>query len=327
MIICLVAVSLFVVSSAFAEVNWSGDVETNTDFVSTSNGTDTTEFAQGGRVKLTAESKMESDTGFFVAGKGQVELKLDGSAATADSWVQIGTSGFALKVGRFEGEGCFSKGEDVFIVGAAGGGDRYELKGIRGRSPNQLALDFSAGESMAIQIGAVYGNGDYLGIDGVNVIGARPVVTFSTEAFTLKAGAEFAKAMPQDNDAEEEATLLGFAGDAKVSMGSMTAGASVARESIKAKDATGADLDDTARLTAWGYLTMAFGEGSNIGFGAGMTQRSVDGDAEDDSHIQGFVSYTQPLPVEGAKVRFGGSYAKWGDATAFGGRVRFNYDF
>jgi hypothetical protein len=321
-LLCLVVVALMVVPSAFAEPQFSANVESNTDFTSSGNGTDTTTFAQGGRVCLTVESKKESDSGFFVAGKGQAMIDFGGSTNVDDSWVQVGTSGFSLKVGRFEGEGVFSKGQDIFIVGTANGPGRYEMNGIRGRSPNQLALDFSAGENMSIQIGAIYGNGDYIGIDGVNIIGARPVVKFSSDTFTIKAGAEFAKAIAQDNDAEEEATLLGFGVDASATMGSITAGACAARSSEEGKDADGNDTEEATTLSAWGYLTMSMESGSSFGIGAGMTDIDAD-----DNHIQGFVSYVQPLPVDGAYIKFGGSYAKFGDESAFGGRVRFNYDF
>ena len=60
--------------------------------------------------------------------------------------------------------------------------------------------------------------------------------------------------------------------------------------------------------------------------GGMMTMR----DKADDSQMAGFLSYAMPLSVEGAKVKFGVSFAQHSnaaDATAFGGRVRFNYDF
>jgi hypothetical protein len=336
MFICVVVASLFLAAGAFAEINWSAGMETNTDFESNktekgrADGKDleNTVFAQGGRLKVTAEGKSESDTGFFAAAKGQLKLNLDGTASTDDSWVQVGTSSFSLKVGRFEGEGLFSKGADVYIVSAPGGADRYEANKARGRSSNGMALDFSAGENMMIQVGMVYG--------GSNQLGARPLVKFSTDTVTIKAGADYLRETPQDNDAKEETTYMGFGVDASAGFGSMTIGGAGAYLTQGGKDAAGTDLKDQKTLSVWGYLKMAVGEGDELGVGAGMTSWEDDGSKDKNNHLQGYVSYAHALPAEGAKVKFGASFAsadiepKVGTKTtnsAFGARVRFNYDF
>ncbi len=76
-------------------------------------------------------------------------------------------------------------------------------------------------------------------------------------------------------------------------------------------------------------MKMPIGEADQLGLAGGYTTEDVN----DSNHMYGYVSYVHQLPVEGAKVKFGASFANAtdmggkDDGTAFGARVRFNYNF
>lgn len=336
---------------ALAGVDWSGDVEVNTDLAGHSNGSDTTEMSMGGRVEVTAASKKENEDGMFVAGQGQIEIGIDGSPATADAWGQIGTPSFSFKLGYFEAEGLYSKGEDIYIA-EAGGPGRYEANAALGRDSGGMALDFNVSDNMMIQIAAIYGNetqsGDYIEAEGTvvaadgsewtlydwesysvpaNKIGFRPLVKFSNETVTAKVGFDYLMLTPQDSDADGESTTMGFGADLSASFGNMTVGVSAASKTDDGESwIDGSSGEEVQTTNASAYLTMAMGD-NTLGFGGGYTTE----DSNDNTEMYGFASYAMPLPVEGAALKFGASFAsaEVGDhePTAFGFRVRLNYDF
>jgi hypothetical protein len=341
-IVLMLAVTFLFTQVAFAGIT-AMDVELDTDFSSsteekstaTGSDTDLTNFAQGGRIEVNFGGKTENEDGMFVAGYADIDLNDDGSIDTDDMYVQIGAPAWSVKVGRFEGEGLMSLGEDVYIAEAPGGPDRYEGNYSRGRDYVGLALNFNAGDALMIEVDMMYDeSGDN------NVLGGRPLVMFSTEAFTLKAGADYYMESPKNNDAKGETTKMGFSADASFAMGNMTIGAAGAMGTVGGKDvdaATGneVDKDDEKTLTVWGYLTMGVGEGT-LGVGGGMTMLEYDKADTEKSHLQAFVSYAQPLPVEGATVKLAGSYAgaelekqtglEDQSNSAFGVRLRLCYD-
>jgi hypothetical protein len=324
-LLCVVALSLFVVQGAFAEVNWSADVETNTTIEMDSNGADLMDMTNDGRVKATVESKMENEEGFFVAGKGQAVLNIDGTASTDDAYVQVGTAGWNLRVGRYEAEGLFAKGEDVYVADAGGPGT-VETNKSRGRTAGAIGLQFTASETMTVEINTVVGSTDDYQDTAVNQVGFRPAIIMSAGAVSLSAGADYYMLMPDDSDSDVEYTALGAGGKLEFSLSdAMAIGGAFGYLDEEGKDAAGDTVEEETSMSFSGYLTMAMGD-NTLGIGAMMTMR----DEADDSQLNAFVSYAMALPVEGAKVKFAGSFSQWSDGddvTAFGGRVRFNYDF
>jgi hypothetical protein len=328
-LLCVVALSLFVVQGAFAEVSLSADVETNTTVEMDSNGSDLTDMNNDGRVKFTLESKMENEEGFFGAAKGSAEIKITGEAEASDAYVQVGTAGWNLKVGRYEAEGLFAKGEDVYVADAGGPGT-VETNKSRGRTAGALGLQFSPSETMTVEINTIVGNADdYEGETatlGMNKVGFRPALILSAGAISTSVGVDYYMEMPDDSDADREYTALGAGGKLEFALSdAMKIGGAFGYLAEEGKDENGDDAEDETTMSFSGYLTMGLGD-DTLGIGAMMTQR----DEADDSQMQGFVSYAHALPVEGLKVKFCGSFAQWSDGddvTAYGGRMRFNYDF
>ena len=75
------------------------------------------------------------------------------------------------------------------------------------------------------------------------------------------------------------------------------------------------------------YVNVAMGD-NLLGLGFGYTME----DEADTNEMFVYGSYAMPLPVENAWVKFGAGFASGTDAsdtdlTAYGARVRFNYDF
>lgn len=324
-LLCVVALSLFVVQGAFAEVSLSADIETNTTVEMDSNGTDTMALSNDGRVKFTMESKMENEEGMFAAAKGSAEVKITGEVDASDAYFQLGTGGWNLRVGRYEAEGLFAKGEDVYVADAGGPGT-VETNKSRGRTAGAIGLQFTASESMTVEINTVVGDGGTYQDAAVNQLGFRPAIIMSAGAVSVSAGADYYMLMPQDTDSDVEYTALGAGGKLEFSLSdAITIGGAFGYLDEDGKDAAGDTVEEETTMSFSGFLTMAMGD-NTLGVGAMMTMR----DKADDSQMAGFISYAMPLPVEGATVKFAGSFAQWSndeDTTSFGGRVRFNYDF
>jgi hypothetical protein len=325
-LLCVLVASLLVVPAAVAEINWSANMRSQWTVESASNGADTMSISGGDRLLLTLESKTENEEGMYAAGKGQALLKTDGTAAVDDAWLELGTSSFSVKLGRFEAEGLFAKGEDVFVIEAPGGPGTVETNKSRGRTNAGAAIKFSPSETMAIEIATALGGADDYQETAVNQVGFRPALILSAGALSASVGADYYMLMPQDSDLDTEYTALGAGGKLEFSLSdTITLGGAFGYLDEEGKDAAGDTVEEETTMSFSGYLTMAMGD-STLGVGAMMTMR----DEADDSHLQGFVSYAMPLPVEGATVKFCPSFASYSngeDTSAFGGRVRFEYDF
>jgi hypothetical protein len=176
-LVVAMCVALLVVPAAFAELSptlsLSGDVETNTTLF----GDNTEERAdigqveqnsilaeQSGRVRLTIDGSLESDTGLYAAAKAQSILGMNGIATTDDAWIEIGKGTFGYRIGRYEFEGLYSKGNDILLatppnVPGVFYQGRYEGNYARGRFATDIdnhGLTWD-GERNFFQIGIVYG--------------------------------------------------------------------------------------------------------------------------------------------------------------------------
>jgi hypothetical protein len=326
-ILAVVAMMVFA-PQAFAETDMSANIETNTTFEADSNGTDEVQYNNDGRVEVVLTSKMENEDGMFAAGKGCFEVQVNGGMGVCDVKFELGNPSFTLMVGRYEDEGLFSKGEDVYVAGT-GASQWYEANKVRGRDVDALGVKFGLGENMTFITRLGYDN------DGsMNELGIRPLIMMSAGSLSLKAGGEYLLKTPFDTDADDEETWVGGAVDISVSMGNIKIGGSATYgknevTEVVVDDVTGTsstvDSEETI-MSDTVYVTLAMGD-NTLGLGAGYTME----DEADTNEMYGFVSYAMPLPVEGAKVKFGASFASGDDGadepTAFGARLRFNYDF
>jgi hypothetical protein len=309
---------------AFAEMSIGANVETNTTFEADSDGTDTTNYNNDGRVEIVVEGKTEMDSGMFAAGKGCFEVQM-GGLGECDVWFAVGNPSFTLKVGHFEAEGLFSKGEDVYVA-ETDASQWYEVNKARGRNPDGMGLIMNMGETMTLDTKISFDN------DGDNnQLGIRPVLIIGAGNLSIKAGGEYLLEKPFDSDSDEETTWFGAGVDLSISMGNITLGGSGTYgkyENTFYVDDTMSNTDDEDEtiMSNTGYVTVAMDD-NTLGLGAGYTMA----DEADTNEMYAFVSYAMALPVDGAKVKFGASFAQGDDGvdepTAFGVRVRFNYDF
>jgi hypothetical protein len=325
-LLCVLVASLLVVPAAFAEVNVAGSMRSQFTFESTSDVTDEMNIVGGDRLKFTVSGKTENEDGMFAGAQAQAMLKTDGTAGVDDAWLEFGTSSFSAKIGRFEAEGLFSMGEDIYVIAAPGGPDAVETNKSRGRTNAGAAVRFSPSETMAIELATALGDGGTYEDTATNQVGFRPVLILTAGALTVKAGADYYMLMPKDSDNDAEYTALGAGADLAFNLSdTVTLGGSFGYLDEEGKDVAGDTVGEETTMSFSGYMTMHMGD-NILGVGAKMTMR----DEADDSHMQGYVSYQMPLPVEGAWVKFCPSFASYSnseDTSAFGGRVRFEYDF
>jgi hypothetical protein len=327
-ILAVLAMMVFA-PQAYAEISMSANIETNTTFEADSNGTDEVLYDNGGRVETILESKMENEDGMFAAGKGCFELGIDGSVGMCDVKFELGNPSFTLIVGRYEDEGLFSKGEDVYIAGT-GASQWYEANKVRGRDVDALGVKFAMGENMTFITRLGYDNDD-----DMNELGVRPVLMMNAGVLSLKVGGEYLLKTPFDTDADDEETWFGGAVDLGFQVsdtlkigGTATYGKNEVT-TVTVDDVTGVstktDTEETVMSDTF-YVTIGMGD-NTLGLAAGYTME----DEADTNELWTLVSYAMPLPVDGAKVKFGASFAQGDDGvdepTAFGVRLRFNYDF
>ncbi len=331
----------------------AGDVETNTtaEFLKEEgddDDKDSSNMTNDGRVKVTVTGRTEGENGWYGAAVAQPLVSTDGATNVDDAYVEFGTSSFAIRIGRYEGEGGFSKGEDVYIAAAPGAPGRYEANYARGRFDKGLGhvgFHFSPSDNLKIYVDTTIGHRtetDYNILTeadedvNVNVFGVRPVVKFSNDAFTVKVTGDMLKSIGQDDDSDYDLTRWGFGVDASTTFGGATIGAAVARGTRGGTGVDNIDFDDEYTLSTFGYVTIPVMEDDAIGAAVGYTMLSFDKSDDEAKNLEGYLVYIHQLPVEGLKIKFAGSfstaalepeYGSDADNTAFGFRVRMNYDF
>jgi hypothetical protein len=328
LVILAALATLVFAPQAFAEMSIGANVETNTTFEAHSNGTDETIYNNDGRVEVVIEAKAENDNGMFAGGKGCFEAQVNGGMGVCDVMFMLGNPSFTLKVGRYEDEGLFSKGQDIYVAGT-GASQWYEANKVRGRDVDAMGVSFAMGENMTFITRLGYDNDN-----GMNELGVRPLIKMSAGTLSIKAGGEYLIMKPFDSDADDEETWFGGAVDIALNMGNITIGGTGTYgknevTTVVVDDMTGVsstvDSEETI-MSDTVYVTVAMGDNS-LGLGAGYTME----DEADTNEMFGFVSYAMALPVDGAAVKFGASFAQGDDGvdepTAFGARVRFWYAF
>lgn len=320
-----------------------GDVETNTtaEFLkeeADDGDIETTNITNEGRTHIKFEGRTEGENGWYGAAKGDAMISTNGSTGVDDAYVEFGTSSFAFRVGRYEAESGFAKGEDVYIAAAPGAPGRYEANYARGRfgaGHGNIGLHFSPSDNLKIYLDTVVGHTTQDDVT-VNVFGVRPLVKFSNDAFTVKLTGDMLKSVPQDSDSDYDLTKWGFGVDASTTFGGVTVGAAVARGTVSGTDVDNVDWDDAYTLSTFGYMKMGVGEADTVGAAIGYTMLSYDESDDEAKNLEGYVVYIHQLPVEGLKIKFAGSfstaaiepeYGSDADNTAFGVRMRLNYDF
>jgi hypothetical protein len=318
---------------AFAELKFGGYVRTNyqlkltTDEAKVGDDTKKTIIETKAQAGLDVESSMSSDTGLEASAKGTFTLKGTG-VTTDDIWVQLKKDTMAVKIGRFEATGLGDKGADFGLVTPNGFPGWVDTNKARGRKDLGAMLTMD-GEAMDIEINTVLGSDG-----GNNFYGARPVIKFSGESFSAKAGAEYYLEKPQDNDAKGSTSKYGAGGCAEFNLGSITLGGTVGYTVAGGKTAADKDKDDVKNLMIFGYMKMAVGENGTLGLGGGYAKQKVEDD-DGNSGMAGYVSYKiKPfLGMNDLRLEVGVSYGR-ADIEAtdttnsiIGVRSRLRYDW
>lgn len=331
----------------------SGDVETNTtaEFLKEEGDdgdTDSSNMTNDGRVKVTFTGRTEGENGWYGAAVAQPLVSTDGATNVDDAYVEFGTSTFAFRVGRYEGEDMMVKGEDTYIAAAPGAPGRYQADYARGRFGTGLghvAVHFKPSDTLQVYLDGTIGHrteteyNDLTAADedvSANVFGIRPVVKFTSGIYTVKLGGDLLKSIGQDDDSDYDLTRWGFGAHASAAFDKLTVGVSVARGARGGTGVDNIDFDDEYTLSTFGYATITLSENNALGLGAGYTMLSYDKSDDEANNIEGYINFIHKLPVEGLKVKFAGSFSTASiepevgsdsDNTAFGVRMRVNYDF
>jgi Porin-like glycoporin RafY len=176
-----VAAAVLLATPAFAAMTTDANLELDSTYGNLSRGA-----TQGGRVEFNVAGKAGDDNG-FVAGRGTLLIKKDGTAATDDMWGQFGTGMASLKLGRFEAADMFPAGKDVLVEGGAEATGGYHAQTLRGRMGGDVfhgAVMINPGSGVGIEIGIVESKGSAV------TKGIRPVVSFAAGPVSVKLGLE-----------------------------------------------------------------------------------------------------------------------------------------
>lgn len=352
-VVCVALMAAPAFAEIEAQVGLTGDVETNTTVqFNDYGGNNDTSWANNGRTHLKISGRVEGDNGWFAYGEGDAMIAVTGTTGVDNAYLQFGTEGFSTLVGRYEAPGAFNKGQDTYIAGAPGAPGRYQGDYARGRFPiNNIAFKFSGGWELGLIIGGLEDSvyGVFTDADGnlvtgvidipfpINAYGIRPVWNYSGDTMAAKAAVEYITYMPQNTDGNDyQSNRYGASGVIEGKFGGSVLGLSLAYGAGNGKDEDGDDFLDQSTLSTFLYWTMAVGEANSFGLGGGYTAFSVD-KFTDDTMFETFVSFNQQLPVEGLKIKYAASYAGASfdrknladpdDTSAFGVRVRLNFDF
>jgi len=253
-------------------------------------------MSQGGRVEFNIAGKAGDDNG-FVAGRGTLLVKSDGTTGADDMWGQIGTKMADVKFGRFEAADLFPAGKDVY-VDSAGAASGYRANKLRGRfdgNPAHLALSVNAGAaSFELGVAESKTTGEIKGV--------RPVVSFNAGPASVKLGLESAKTV----------------GGAKYEGFGATVGLNVAGGTVNLNAANGKNKTTNVKDTSVG-VTAVFGP-------AGVAYVQDKTGSVKQNTI--YAAYSIPLWNTGATVTPAiSSSSSSGVQTKSGVAVRVNYAF
>ena len=183
--IAAAAAAALLAAPAFAAMTTDANLELDSYVQNLSRG-----VGQGGRVEFNVAGKAGDAASGFVAGRGTLLIKKDGTAAADDMWGQIGIGMVDVKLGRFEAADMFPLGKDVHVedgANASAGSRTQTLRGRMGSSIFHGALTVNTGAGVAFELGLVETKA------AGALKGIRPVVSFAAGPVTVKVGVESGK--------------------------------------------------------------------------------------------------------------------------------------
>jgi len=320
--LCVVAMSLLLVSSAFAQAEFSmgGRADYELTYESTEAGdadaVNKLMTSDGGRVQFKGVVSKELDNGATVKLEGVINIERE-AVNMDNSRIYYMNGPLTVTMIKADRPGFMGKGVDVYVPQ----GPLYncEWTGERG-----ISFKY-AGEGMTFT--------GTLNYQGSNKIAVRPALEMKVGPATLKAAVEYLTEFQQDLDADGP-TVSNFGGGAGVELGlgDITIGASSAYGLKGGTDAAGDDIDQTAQMSAYSFVKVNVGPGT-IGIGSGYDIEVVDNVDNDYVGYQANLGYEQGnIIVPGLKLAFGAGYAINTDHddvenTKTGVKVRLRYEF
>jgi hypothetical protein len=139
-------------------------------------------MSQSGRVELNVSGKAGAD--MFVAARASLLARKDGTAATDDMWVQIGSARGDVKLGRFEAADLFPLAQDTLINHA---GNVYYGNALRGRKDANVfhaAGTMNLGNGLSVELGAIATK------SLASASGIRPVLSYAAGPLSARLGFE-----------------------------------------------------------------------------------------------------------------------------------------
>ena len=307
------ALATLAAGSAQAALSIDANIEQDNTVVNKGVG-----VTQGGRVETNVNGKAELDGG-FIAGRGTLLIKKDGSTGVDDMWVQAGTDAVDLKLGRFEAADLFPVGKDVLVLGGDTGYRANVLRGRTGGSQLHGALNLKSVAGFGFELGVVEEKAKAVTTtttcvaatpttnvcsDTINnaysaAKGLRPVVSYTMGPFSVKAGVEAIKTV-----SNEKQTGVGLTG-------AYTFGDGVLY--LNGAKNSKADAQGYGATLVMGPLGLAAYSGKT----AGVKSDTI------------YAAYSLPLfGIKGATITPAVSTGKLGSGQRqSGGRIRFNYVF
>jgi hypothetical protein len=306
------AALLGLASTAFA-LETSANIELDNTYRTgtLTKGTTDEGISQSGRVEVNVTGKVGSK--YFVAGKAAILAKKDGTAATDDMWIQLGSEAGDVKLGRFEAADLFPLAQDTVVNDAA---TLYKGNDLRGRKAANVfhaagTVNFAKGVGIEIGVIETKNTPDNKGI--------RPVFFVDSGPLSLKVGVEAGKNVPTG------AKLTGFGATAGYDFGGFKITGNLASGKTKLAGVT------TKKGTSFGVTGQA---GPAV---LGLIAGSNDfGGSTKEKVTTFYASYSLPLfDIKGATVTPALSASKAKDVGGVAGtslkdtsvRVRFNYTF
>jgi hypothetical protein len=271
-------------------------------------------LTQSGRVEFNVSGKVGSK--YFVAGKAALIAKKDGTAATDDMWVQVGSDAGDVKLGRFEGADVFPLAQDTVVnnVATAPYGTNF-LRGRKSANVFHAAGTVNFAKGMGLEVGVIESK-----ITG-EAKGIRPVFFLDAGDLSLKLGAEFGKIVDPVNPAT---TLRGFGGTVGYAFGGIKITGNLA-----SGKATSAGF--SAKVNSFGIT----GQAGPAALGIVVNGNDFGGSVKEKATTF-YASYSLPLfDIKGASVTPALSTSKSTNAGGTAGaslkdtsiRVRLNYTF
>ena len=273
-------------------------------------GTGDEGLTQSGRVEVNMTGKVGSK--YFVAGKAAILAKKDGTAATDDMWIQLGSEAGDVKLGRFEGADLFPLAQDTVVNNAASVYKAGQLRGRKGANVFHAAGTVNFAKGVGIEVGLIETK------IAAEVKGVRPVFFVDSGPLSLKLGVEAGK-------------IVGTG--AKISGLGVTAGYDFGGFKITGNLASGKTklASTTTKSTAFAVTGQA--GPAVLGLIAGSNDL---GGSTKEKVTTFYASYSLPLfDIKGATVTPALSASKAKDVGGVAGaslkdtsfRLRFNYTF